>query len=64
METASMIRPMLQKLFKLSGSIYMRALFGVLLIAFIIFGIGDVFRSRVTGGDAAIVGDEHITRTH
>ena len=57
-----MIAPMLQKLFTLSSSIYMRALFGVLLIAFIIFGIGDVFRNKgATGGDVAVVGDQHIT---
>jgi peptidyl-prolyl cis-trans isomerase D len=52
---------MLQSLFKASGSIYMRVLFGVLLIAFIIFGIGDVFRNKTGSGDVATVGDHHIT---
>ncbi len=56
-----MIVPMLQFLFRASGSFVMRTLFAILVVSFLIFGIGDVLRNRSNGNDVAVVGDQHIT---
>ncbi len=52
---------MLQFLHRASQSIVMRGLFAVLLFAFVIFGIGDVLRSRGGADEVATVGRERIT---
>ena len=55
---------MLQILHRLSGSFVARALFGVLLIGFVIFGIGDVLRMHSVDTDVAEVGHTTITAEH
>jgi peptidyl-prolyl cis-trans isomerase D len=52
---------MLQFFHKLSTSIAARLLFGILLIAFVIFGIGDVLRQHGRDNDVAEVGDQTIS---
>ena len=52
---------MLQYLNRFSGSIATRFLFAILLVAFIIFGIGDVLRGRTSDNDVADVGKTTIS---
>jgi peptidyl-prolyl cis-trans isomerase D len=52
---------MLQYLNRFAGSIVTRFLFAILLVAFIIFGIGDVLRGRSVDNDVADVGNTTIS---
>jgi peptidyl-prolyl cis-trans isomerase D len=51
---------MLQAIRSKAGSFVVKALFGILILTFGIWGIGDIFRNRPTDTVVATVGDESI----
>ncbi|MBV8337939.1 MAG: SurA N-terminal domain-containing protein, partial [Alphaproteobacteria bacterium] len=51
---------MLQAIRSKAGSFIVKALFGILILTFGIWGIGDIFRNRPTDTVVATVGDESI----
>ena len=51
---------MLQAIRSRAGSFVVKGLFGLLILTFGIWGIGDIFRNRPTDTVVATVGDESI----
>ncbi|HJU17194.1 MAG TPA: peptidyl-prolyl cis-trans isomerase [Stellaceae bacterium] len=52
---------MLQAIRSRAASFFVKALFAVLILTFVVWGIGDVFRSRSTETVVASVGNQEIT---
>jgi len=53
---------MLDSMRRMAGTWIVRILFGILILSFAVWGIGDVFRGRTHLDNAAEVGDVAITR--
>ncbi|HEY2538737.1 MAG TPA: SurA N-terminal domain-containing protein, partial [Stellaceae bacterium] len=51
---------MLQAIRSKAGSFFVKALFGLLILTFGIWGIGDIFRNRPTDTTVATVGSQGI----